>query len=86
MRHPRRQIRGHEGESAVGLQHRVHDLVGHGGVLVAELAERVHPQVTAEDGPVELHRVPRVAGEVEVGIQPRGHDILLDDDLTTSSA
>src|ERR687887_961054 len=57
--HPLRGVGGHEREPAGRLELAVHDLVGVGRVLRAELAEGVHPQLAAEDVPVELQGLPR---------------------------
>ena len=52
-------------------------LVGVRLVLRTELTERVEVQVAAEDALVELQGLPGVVAEADVGVQSRGHDVLL---------
>src|SRR5690606_22248316 len=73
---PRRRIRGHERKVALGLQLGVHDLVGDAWI-VAEVAEQVRRELTAEYVPVELHGLACVAVEPQVWIEPSSHRILL---------
>src|SRR5580704_8999895 len=63
-------VGGHDRVAGVGLQLPVHDPVGVGGVLGAELGERAQREVAAEHAVIELQRLPGVAVEVEVRIQP----------------
>ena len=75
--HPRRSVGAHEREPAVGLEHAVHDLVGLWRVLGAVFAERVQRQRAAEHVLVELHGLSGVVAEADVGIESRGHGMLL---------
>ena len=64
-------VRAHKRDAVVRLQHRVHDLVLVAGVLRhAVILERADVQLAAEDRMVELHRLPRRAGEIQIRVYP----------------
>ncbi len=69
-------VGNHERVAGAGLQLPVHDLAGVGRVGRAHVAERHDVELAAEHALVELQRLTGGAVEVEVRIQPRGHDLL----------
>src|SRR5215470_16341002 len=67
----------HDGVVGVGLKLAMHDLVSVWRVLAAEVSVGVDVEGAAKHAPVELQSLAGVAVEVEVGIQPRRHRLLL---------
>src|SRR5258706_10848101 len=66
-------VGGHDRVAGVRVELTVHDPVGVGRALGAEVSERVEGQVAAEHAGVELQRLAGVAVEVEVWVQSRCH-------------
>src|SRR4051794_32183978 len=76
--HRARDVRAHEGEAHRGLELAVHDVRGlRPGRWVTELPERADHELAAEDRAVEVQGLSRLATEVEVGVEARGHGVLL---------
>src|SRR6266566_5344869 len=70
-------VGAHDRVTGVRLEHPMHDPIGVGRILGAELSEGAEAEVASEHAGVELQCLAGVAVEVEVRTQPRGHDLLL---------